>query len=105
MLDPQSPAFFSYHFPSKLLNLHLYLKGMILLGKVLNLLNGSSARASTMTAESKRYFCKTAAFLELSATIEAFKSSIPPSASRPLEILGTGQLDVHLLKAHLVPSV
>lgn len=105
MLDPHSPAFFMSHFHSTVLNLHLYLKSMILLGKILSLLGGSSARSSTVTSETKRQFRGTAEFLDLSAAIDIFRLSIPLSASTPLQILDSGQLDVSLIKAHLVPSV
>jgi hypothetical protein len=102
-LDPHSSMFFTTHLDSPMISLHLSIKAMVLLRRVVDFLQRSMAPDSVITPEAKKLIRASPAFLSLIDTISAFQQNFPDKAMYHLQVLPSGKLDSNLLNAHIIP--
>lgn len=103
-LDPHSQLFFTSHLDSPMISLHLSIKAMVLLRRVVDFLQRSTAPDSVINLEAKKLIRASPAFVSLTETIAGFQQNFPDKARYHLQTLPSGKLDSNLLNAHLIPN-
>lgn len=103
-LDPHSQTFLNSHLDSPMISLHLSIKAMVLMRKVVDFLQRSTAPDSVINMEAKKLVRSSPGFVNLTETIASFQQNFPDKARYHLQTLPSGKIDSNLLNAHLIPN-
>lgn len=104
-IDPHAQTFLTTHLLSPVISLHLSIKAMILLGKIVTFLQQSTLPGVIASLKVKQEIRHAPSFLGLRNMIVEFQRFLPQQEQNPLRQTPDGRLDANLIGAHVVPSV